>query len=185
MEPTIIIPPQPPQAKITSMQIVAWAAGMLMTSLGTLTATRMSPAPVPAVAPAATNTPTQVPAQAAPVSPVATLPAAPTVLRVDTLRIEAGKVELVGNVTVNIPEIKLPASPDVIVENKLPPEVIAALLKTPPEPQVYVENKIDSSTLTFTDLKEPAKLPTPVPARRAEVLHPPTPPVRVWPKEKE
>ncbi len=135
---------------LTTNQLITHLVAVAVAALGTAYFERpATPPTVPVVitTPGTADTPAKPP-QTAPSVATTPAPAAmdptATVLKVGTLRIEAGTVQLVGNVTVSIPEIK---PPNVIVENKLPQAVLDALMKPTPTPQVSIQNYIDPTTL--------------------------------------
>lgn len=165
--------------KVDPLTIIAHAVTALVVALGTLYVNRPTVVQVPAavVTPAAPGT--------APLAPTVT-PAAPTppplptdtVIKCTTVRIEAGTVQLVGNVQVTIPEIK---PPSVIIENKLPQAVIDALNKAP---VVQVQNYIDPNAIKAPPLPQIKSVQAvPEPTAEGELLPPPkdVKPVRVLP----
>lgn len=178
----VLIPNTTPP-KVTVGQVAAHIVTFIVTLLGTAyynkpPAPPAQPAPATVTAPPSPSNVAEKPLAAAPANP-------PTVYHVDTLRIEAGKVELVGNVQVTIPEIK---PPNVIVENKLPQAVVDALNK--PQPAPVVNFVVDPTKLLPARLPEPVTAATPVKDEFGELLPPPkdakpAAPVRVWPKEEK
>lgn len=157
MDPVAPPPAQPAAAPTTPRQYALHVAGALIAALATALYTKYT------TPPAQTPTPVTIPAQTAPNGVVLPTPVADGKVVVPVLRIEAGRVEFTGTVQVNIPEIKVPAAPDVIVENKLPPEVTAALLKQPPAPVVNVRVNGNPATVE-PDVLEPQRLPDPTAA---------------------
>ncbi len=189
-------PPTPEPAKIKVTHAVGVVAGWLLTSLVTYVMTKTPPvAPTPVVVAAPVQTPsppviTPLPPPDGPKTPTPALTPprfcdaasnpAPSVIRVDTLRIEAAKIELIGNVNVTVPEIKVPALPTFTVEVGIPKDVQAALTKPTPEPVVNVH--IDAAVIRAAT---PATVLPDVEPTKPTELTPAPKPVRVWPKSKE